>query len=94
MSRQNFVTKNAIRIGEDWGSFLNEHPELRVRQRNGKVAYIMLPEEADHLTFVILNGEVAYIKYFFNEEWATYTSLDAHESKIDKSVEKYDKNCF
>lgn len=91
MSTQNFGTKNAIRIGEDWESFLKEHPELKVKKRNGKIVYIMLPEEVDHLTFVILNEEVAYIEYFYNDDWATYTSITAHESKLDVYIKECEK---
>lgn len=91
MGTKIFGTKSAIRIGDDWESFLNEHPELRVKKRDEKIVYVMLPEEADNFTLVILDGEVAYISYCYNDNLVTYTSPTAHESKIDLYIEECDK---
>lgn len=92
MSIQNFDTNKAIRIGEDWESFLNEHPEIKVKKHNGKILDIIFPQEAEIPTLLILGGKVAHLEYLFNGEFVKYTSPNAHESKIYELVEEYNRN--
>lgn len=86
------ITKKAIRIGEDWNSFLNEHSdEIQVIEKDGKIIDITLPVNAENKTLVVLNGEVAHLEYFLGNNHVRYTSPSAHKSKIYELVEEFNK---
>lgn len=49
----------AIKIGEDINSFLNEHPEIRIVKRDGKIKSIHIPEDAI-LNFIFIADNTLY----------------------------------
>ena len=58
--------KNAIRIGLDWESFQNEHPEIKlVKDFRGKIIRIHIPDEyiVSSIIFSPDKTEVIYLSY-------------------------------
>lgn len=56
----------AIRIGEDFETFLNEHPEIKItRNSEGKIKAIFIPEEAD-LVYISFSSQTIYeLEYIY-----------------------------
>ena len=53
----------AVRIGDDWDSFLNEHPDLRVVKDGENIVSVEFPPDAENSTLIILEGEVYILQY-------------------------------
>lgn len=69
------VVRNAVRIGDSWESFLNEHPEVQVIEENSKIVGINFSNnDVTNLTFVILDGCVVHLEYCLNGVFIQYTS--------------------
>ncbi len=68
------ILERAIRIGEDWASFLNEHPEIDVIMESGIITDIKLPQKATHSTLLLWNGEVLFLEYYFNHSFIIFSS--------------------
>lgn len=68
--------KDAVRIGEDWDSFLNEHPEVTVKKSCGKIRNINLPSDATHVTYLISKGKVVFLEYCLNDIFIRYSCDD------------------
>lgn len=85
-------TKQAVRIGEDWESFLNEHPEIQVKTKDNNIVDVIFPNDATNRTLIILSGYITHLEYCLGDEHVRYTSPDAHKSKIYELVEEYNKN--
>lgn len=56
---------NAIRIGSDLDSFLNEHPEIKIARKNGKIVSIRIPEDALIFSLNINSNELISLEYFY-----------------------------
>lgn len=68
------ILEKAIRIGEDWDSFLNEHPEIDVIASDGIITDIKLPQKATHITLLLWNAEVLFLEYYFNHSFISFSS--------------------
>jgi len=91
MSTQNFVTTSIIRIYESWTSLLVERPEIDIKLQNGTVVDVVLPIQAENITFVILSGKVAHLEYFLNGEYIKYTPSSFYDARISDLLEEYNK---
>lgn len=92
MSTQNFGTKSEVRNYYDWDELLKNQPEVKVNSVKGNVTDVMLPEEVESKTLVILNGEVAHLEYCLGTQYVRYISPNAHESAIYKLIQEYNKS--
>ncbi len=69
------ILSKAVRLDEDLDCFLEEHPELSVVRRNGKIVNILFPEEAENITLIILDdvpNNVYAIQYAYNGRIFSY----------------------
>lgn len=66
--------KNAVRIGNDLDSFLNEHPQVTVDYDNsGNAIDVHFSEDCTSKTYSISNGKLVFL------EFATPTSHSRYE---------------
>lgn len=56
-------------------SFLKEHPEIKIRKRNGKIIAIQIPIDADIVVLAIENSKLITLEYIYKEQLHHYSIL-------------------
>lgn len=87
MNSRNHETCNpkAKRLGEDWESFMSEHPELIVEKKDGKIVNIIFPPEAECRTLVLLENfpnNVYSLHYIYEGVSIDYEAPEARNSLL------------
>lgn len=67
--------EKAIKIGKDLDSFLNEHPEIKIRKKNDKIIGIQIPIDADIVVLAIENSKLITLEYIYKEQLHHYSIL-------------------
>ena len=87
MTNKSYETKSkkALRLESDWGSFVNEHPELTIEEKDGKIINIIFPPEAECKTLILLEtipNNVYALSYIYNGKVAHYEAPEARNSLL------------
>ena len=74
-----------MRLESDWESFVNEHPELTIEEKDGQIVNIIFPPEAECKTLVLLEtipNHVYALSYIYNGKLAHYEAPEARNSLL------------
>ena len=66
----------AIKIGKDIGSFLNEHPEIKVFKIDGKIKFILLLEEIQLISLIIIDNCICDLQFCYNGEYYQFSKKE------------------